>query len=59
MYRIAKNFQDLVIFPLITNFRDKIFKAAQQFQEVATYEGLKISRIKFSRLDKNPKKFSP
>ena len=47
-----------MIFPLKGNFRDKIFEVLQDSQGGAC-EGLKISRIKFSRQDKNPRNFSP
>ena len=47
-----------MIFPLKRNFRDKIFEVSQDFSKGAC-EGPKFSRIKFSRSDKNPQKFSP
>ena len=50
-----------MIFPLKRNFRDKIFEVLQDFSRGAC-EGPKISRIKFSRPDKNPqnpRNFSP
>ena len=50
-----------MIFPLKRNFRDKIFEVSQDFSRGA-YEGPKISRLKFSRPDnnpRNPRKFSP
>ena len=47
-----------MIFPLKRNFRDKIFESFLR----GVLEGLKISRLKFSRSDKNlrnPRKFPP
>ena len=44
-----------MIFPLKRNFRDKI---SQDFSR-GTCEGPKFSRLKFSRPDKNPRKFLP
>ena len=50
-----------MIFPLKRNFRDKIFEVSQDFSRGAC-EGPKISRLKYSRPDKNPRnprKFPP
>ena len=50
-----------MILPLKRNIRDKIFEVCKSFLR-GVLEGLKISRLKFSRSNKNPRnprKFSP